>query len=413
MTEMMNLVLALALILIAAKGSGYLSTRLGQPSVLGELLAGLILGPTLLNIHASIPWFVDDTHLSSTLTTFAEIGVLLLMFLAGLELELSDLLRSSQVASIAGTMGVLVPLLGGYLTSLLFGFSHVEGVFIGLALSATSVSISAQTLMELGVLRSKVGLALLGAAVFDDVLVVILLSASTILFAGETVAGGIGMVVLRILIYIVLASAVGIFLLPRLLRIVSNLPISQGITAFALVTCLLFAWASEAFGGMAAITGAFMAGLFLARTSSARRIEEAVSAMAFGFFVPIFLVNIGLQANLRAIGSDLWIFTLVLTAVAIFSKVIGSGGGALIAGFGRTDALRLGVGMISRGEVGLIVASVALSQSLIQRDSYSAVIFMIIVATIATPFLLRYVYRDEDADSPQTKPEKQPIAQSN
>ncbi len=268
--------------------------------------------------------------------------------------------------------------------------------------------------MELGVLRSKVGLALLGAAVFDDVLVVILLSAATILFAGDAVAvGGMAVVVLRIILFITMASAVGLLILPRLLRFVSNLPISQGITAFALVVCLLFAWASESLGGMAAITGAFMAGLFLARTSYSKRIEETISAMAFGFFVPIFLVNIGLQANLREIGSDLWVFTLVLTFVAIISKVIGSGGGALVAGFSRPDALRLGVGMISRGEVGLIVASVALSQSLIQRDSYSVVIFMIIVATIVTPFLLRYVYRDEDADSPQAKHDKQPAAQSN
>lgn len=414
MSELMNFLLAVAIILIAAKVSGYISVRLGQPSVLGEMLAGLVLGPTVLNMHMSIPWFAGDTHLSDALTLFAEIGVLLLMFLAGLELELHELLRSSHVASIAGTLGVFVPLIGGYLTALLFGFDSVEALFIGLALSATSVSISAQTLMELGVLRSKVGLAMLGAAVFDDVLVVILLSAASLIFAGENSGGGnMGLVLLRIVLFIVGASAVGLMVLPRLLRRVSELPISQGITAFALVTCLLFAWASEALGGVAAITGAFMAGLFLARTSFVNQIEEGVSAMAFGFFVPIFLVNIGLQADLRAISGSLWIFTLVLTFVAIITKVIGSGGGALIAGFNRPDALRLGVGMISRGEVGLIVASVALSQSLIQRESYSAVVFMIIMATLVTPFLLRFVYRDEDADSPRPKSDTPPLAEGN
>lgn len=412
MSELLNFLLAISIILIAAKASGYISVRLGQPSVLGELLVGLILGPTVLNMLETIPMFAGDTHLTESLTLFAEIGVLLLMFLAGLELELKELLRSGKVASIAGSLGVVVPLAGGFLTAILFDIPATEAVFIGLALSATSVSISAQTLMELGVLRSKVGLALLGAAVFDDILVVLFLSAASLLFgAGGAESGSIWIILLRIVLFLAGATAAGIFILPPLLRRVSDLPISQGITAFALVACLLFAWASEAFGGVAAITGAFLAGLFLARTPFVGRIEEGVSAMAFGFFVPVFLVNIGLQANLREISGSLWIFALAITLVAIVTKVIGSGGGALLAGFNRLDALRLGVGMISRGEVGLIVASVALSQSLIQQDSFSVMVFMIIVATLVTPLLLRLVYRDSDTDAPVPESIHDPVAQ--
>lgn len=270
MSELLNFLLAVAIILIAAKASGYVSVRLGQPSVLGELLVGLLLGPTVLNMLSSVTWFAEDAHLTESLTLFAEIGVLLLMFLAGLELDLKDLLRSGRVAALAGTLGVIVPLAGGYFTALLFGLGSTEAVFVGLALSATSVSISAQTLMELGVLRSKVGLGLLGAAVFDDVLVVLLLSAATVIFGvgGGGGSGSLVLILVRMVIFLVGATAVGFFILPPLLRRVSDLPISQIVTVFGLVTCLLFAWASEALGGVAAITGAFMAGLFLGTLTS-------------------------------------------------------------------------------------------------------------------------------------------------
>ena len=182
MHEILNFLLVVSIILVIAKASGALSIRLGQPSVLGELLAGLVLGPTVINLLGIIPSFAEDTHLAASITLFAEIGVLLLMFLAGLELEIGELLRSGRVSAVAGTLGVIVPLIGGYLTARAFGVQSTEALFIGLALSATSVSISAQTLMELGVLRSKVGLALLGAAVFDDILVVLLLAGAWIAY---------------------------------------------------------------------------------------------------------------------------------------------------------------------------------------------------------------------------------------
>lgn len=408
MSDFLNFLLAVAIIIVAAKASGYVSTRLGQPSILGELFAGLILGPTVLNLFGSVPSFATDEHLANSVILFAEIGVLLLMFLAGIELDMAELVRSGHVSSVAGTLGVIVPLLGGFLAARLFGLGTPESVFVGLSLSATSVSISAQTLMELGVLRNKVGLALLGAAVFDDVLVVLLLSIASVAFgmAGGTDSGILG-VLAQMILFLALATATGLFLLPPLLRRISNLPISQGITAFALVACLLFAWASEALGGIAAITGAFLAGLFLARTSHAGRIEQNISAMAYGFFVPIFLVNIGLQANLRAVSGHQWIFAIGLTVVAIVTKIIGSGGGAYLVGFSRRDSMRLGIGMISRGEVGLIVASVALSQSVMRQDTFSVVVFMIIVATLITPLLLRWAYQQKppgEIASDQDKP---------
>ena len=404
-SELLNFLAATVIILVAAKLGGYASIRLGQPSVLGELLVGIILGPTVLNMLAGWPLFAGDDHLSASLTLFAEIGVILLMFLAGLELDLTDLLRSGRVAALAGTLGVLVPLAGGFLTARLFGVETVEAIFIGLALSATSVSISAQTLMELGVLRSKVGLGLLGAAVFDDILVVLLLSGASVVFGADDSGASIGIILLRMVLFLVGASAVGLYLVPRLMVRVEELPVSQVVPTAALVVCFLFAWASEALGGMAAITGAFMAGLFFARTPYAHQIESRLAALAYGLFVPIFLVNIGLQANLRAISGAAWYLAIALTAVAIVTKVAGSGLGALAGGFNRRESLQLGVGMISRGEVGLIVASVALQADLLSPELFSGVVFMVIVATLVTPPLLRLAYRDGKTVTTSTQPE--------
>lgn len=391
--EFLHFILAIAIIIVAAKAGGYISIRLGQPSVLGELIAGLILGPTVLNMLHAWPIFAGDEVLPESLTQMAEIGVILLMFLAGLELEIGELLRSGKVAALAGSLGVIIPLLMGAGTAFLFGSGTNEAIFIGLALSATSVSISAQTLIELGVLRSRVGLSLLGAAVFDDILVILLLSTAAIVLgtgaAGET---SLFLTIVRMVLYLAGAIAVGLFLIPPAARIVSDLPISQGVIAFALVVCLVYAWSAEELGGVASITGAFLAGLFFARTPLVGQIESGMSALAYAFFVPIFFVNIGLESDLRAISGSLWIFAIVLTLVAIVSKVIGSGAGALMGGLDRKDSLRLGIGMISRGEVGLIVASVALLEGMITQDIFSIVVFMVIVATLITPPLLRASY---------------------
>ncbi len=393
--DFLSFMLAVATIIVAAKLSGYLSILLGQPSVLGELIAGLILGPTVLNM-LHWPIFGDSEALGETIKMMAEFGVILLMMLAGLELHLNELLESGKVSALSGTLGVILPLIMGWGAALAFGASNSEAVFIGLALSATSVSISAQTLMELNVLRSSVGLALLGAAVFDDILVILLLSIAAILFVGG--AGGVGeisMTVLWMVGYITVASLIGLYVIPTLARWANRLPVSQGIVAFAIVLVLLYAWAAEVIGGMAAITGAFLIGLFLARTPYKARIESGVVALAYGFFVPIFFVNIGLEVNMRGITGNMWWFAIALTLVAIISKIVGCGGGALISGFSRMDSLRLGIGMVSRGEVGLIVASFAVSQSLLSQTNFSIVIFMVIVATLVTPPMLRAVYSSE------------------
>lgn len=391
MSEFLQLALALVILITAAKLGGYLSLRLGQPSVLGEITAGLLLGPTALNLLHHAPF--SSEHLGEIVHLLAEMGVLTLMFLAGLELHIEDLLKSGKVAALAGSLGVALPMLMGYAVGRMFGMEALPALFIGLVLAATSVSISAQTLMELRVLRSRVGIALLGAAVFDDVLVILGLSALLAL-TGDS-GGGLGavaLVLLRMVGFVVVAVLLGLFALPRLTRWVDKLPISQGLAAFVLVTMLLYAWAAEALGMMAAITGAFLAGLFFSRSALHERIEALISVIAYGFFVPIFFVNVGLIANLRMVGGSGLGLIVAMILAAVISKVLGAGLGARLAGFGTLEAVQVGAGMMSRGEVGLIVAALGISEGLLSDEVFAGVVGVVIITTLLTPPALRALF---------------------
>jgi len=396
MSEFLKFVLAIMIIIVAAKASGYLSTRLGQPSVLGELVAGLVLGPTLLNMLHGWPVFHGDELIGEVLKLMAELGVILLMMLAGLELHIDELLKSGKVSAYVGVIGVVFPLGLGWGVSRLFGVPSTEAIFIGLVLAATSVSISAQTLMEMNVLRSRVGLALLGAAVFDDILVILLLSITSLVVG--TGGGGfstIAITLVRMIGYLLIAVITAYKLLPPFIRWIDRLNINQGVLAAVFVTSLFYAWTAEVIGGMAAITGSFMVGLFLAQTPYKRQIESGMSALAYGFFVPIFFVNIGLEVNLREVsGAAIW-FAVALLIVAVGSKVVGCGIGARLSGFSLRESIQVGVGMAARGEVGLIVAAFALGEGLLSAANFSIVVFMVISAALVTPPLLRVAFAGE------------------
>ena len=411
MSAYLQLALALTIIIFAAKAAGYLSTRLGQPAVLGELLVGLLLGPTALDM---IHWpMFSYAHLGETIAHLAELGVIFLMFMAGLEVNLGQLRRTGKVSALAGTLGVIFPVLMGWGTAILFGLGLSSGLFIGLILAATSVSISAQTLIELKVLRSREGVALLGAAVFDDVLVILFLSIFIALIPGTGSSGlsGVAWVVVRMGLYLGLATLAGIRLIPRLAERVAGLPISQGLMAAVLITTLFYAWAAEAWGGMAPITGAFIAGLLFGRTRFIERIGAGMHVLAYALFVPIFLVNIGLKVNVRELGASSWLFVIVICLVAVLSKILGSGLGAQLAGFSTLEALRLGTGMVSRGEVGLIFASVGLAEGLIGPEVFATIVITIIFTTLVTPPMLRALFArrgqrlvDHTADLPTDPP---------
>jgi Kef-type K+ transport system membrane component KefB len=389
MSTFLQLALLLSIILLSAKLAGYLSVRLGQPSVLGELLVGILLGPSVVDL-LHFPFI--DPALAHTIAELGELGVLLLMFIAGLELHLDELTRNTRVAAWGGFLGVLVPTALGWGAGRLFGMDNPGSIFLGLTLGATSVSISAQTLMELKVLRSRVGLSLLGAAVFDDILVILSLSVFLAIESGTGSLTGVLWILVKMLIFLALSVAFGLWALPWLMRRVAHLPISQGVLTLALVVMLAYGVAAELVGGMAAITGAFIAGLMMARSGERERVEHGVHALAYGLFVPIFFINIGLSVNARSLELEMIVFALAITLVAIVGKWLGAGIGAKVGGLSMRESIRLGAGMISRGEVGLIVAGVGINQGLVNSSEFSAVVAMVLITTLVTPPLLRSLF---------------------
>jgi len=406
-SSFLQLALTLPIIISVAKIGGWISVRLRQPAVLGELLAGLLLGPTLIDlIH--LPFFPDPEFLGEQVLDLAEIGVVFLMFVAGMEVDLGEMARAGRVSVLGGVLGVVVPLALGALAALPFGYEGQAALFVGIILTATSVSISAQTLLELGVLRTREGIALLGAAVVDDVLVILLLSIFLALSGDSASVGAVALVVVKMLVYLALAGAAGWFVLPRLAAWIDRQPISEGLTALVVVSALLFAWSAEIVGGLATITGAFIAGVGLGHSSMRDKIEEKMHTLTYSFFVPIFFVSVGLEANLREISGPALPFLLVLFVVAIASKLIGSGLGARLGGFSNREALRVGVGMVSRGEVGLIVASIGVIEGIISQEIFSVVVVLVLLTTLITPVLLRAVFPKGATRSPSPQSRMKP-----
>lgn len=393
MTPFLQICTALIILLLAAKTFGYLSTRLGQPSVLGELLIGIILGPSLLNIFNIS--FLNYEELPIFINEFAEIGVLLLMFLAGLEMDLSDLAKTKSASAFAGIFGVIVPIFLGFLVGKMFLMETKHSIFLGLTLGATSVSISAQTLIELKLLRSKVGFGLLGAAVFDDMLVILLLSGFIALnIGGEFLE--ILIVLVKMIVFLSLSIAFGIFLLPKVTKAIQKLPIAQGSITLAIIILLAYGVSAEVLGGMAAITGSFIAGLMYARTSEKHEIERGLRSLSYGLFVPIFFINIGLHVDIHDMSLSSIYILLAITVVAILGKILGAGLGAKLGKFSWKESLQLGIGMVSRGEVGLIVATVGLQANLLLPDLYSSIVGMVLITTLITPPLLRAAFAKND-----------------
>jgi Kef-type K+ transport system membrane component KefB len=392
MLPFLQLVFALAIIIVAAKLGGYLSQRLRQPTVAGKVLIGLILGPSLLGL-LQWPMFTDP-HLGETISHLAELGVLLLMFIAGLELHLSDLIRSGKVAVLAGALGFALTMGLGAALAMAFSFAPRQALFFGLLLAPTSIGISAQTLMELRMLRSRVGVGLLGAAAIDDSLAVLgvsLFLALSVSGSAEGLASG-GLVCLRMLLYLVVASALGIWLLPRLSHFVERLPVSQGVFAFAFVTMLVYAWAAEVLGGMAAIIGAFMAGLFLAHSPVKKRIQTEFVPLVYGIFVPIFFINVGLSADIRQLAAASLGLLVAMCIAVILSKLLGAAVAGSVGGLCGQESMQLGIGMIPRGEVTLIVATVGITENLIGVEAYSIAVGIVIVTVVLTPLLLRHTF---------------------
>lgn len=374
--DAIDLLLPLALILIGARLVGRLSQRIGMPAVLGELLAGLILGPSLLG------W----VQTSDVLNAVASIGVLLLMFIAGLETDVSALQKVGKPSTYAALAGVILPFVGGVVVGMAFGLGAATSLFLGAALTATSVSVSVQTLRELGRLQSKEGLIILGAAIIDDVLGILVLSI-VLAMAGQ---GGDPLVsIARLVLFFPVALIGGRVIVAPLVHWIHKHHAREAGFALIFALVLIYAWAAEALGGLAAITGAYIAGVLVARLPEAREAAvDSASVMGYGLFVPVFFVTVGLITDVRSV----WLapaLTLAVVLVAILTKGVGSALGARAAGCSPREARSVGAGMIARGEVALVMATLGLSNGLLDQTSFTVVVLMTVVTTLATPLLLK------------------------
>ncbi len=415
MPHLLQLLLLLVIIIFAAKAAGALSVRYGQPAVFGEILIGLLLGPTVIDLLHHWPFAASTAALEHSLKDFSELGVILLMFVAGLETDLDEMKRVGRVAFWAAVGGVVLPMVGGAATARMFGYGWREAIFIGTVLTATSVSISAQTLMELKQLRSKEGAAILGAAVIDDVMGIIVLSfviafsavggaesatAATLptrlshsLFGGGKVAE-IALVIALMTLFFIASIGFGQKYFDRLLARAKQVPASQALLAFTIGIAFVYAFLAQYVGQVAAITGSYIAGVLFTRTKFKKEIDAGIHPLTYSLLVPVFFISIGLEANGRALagdGSKLALMGVILV-VAILGKVAGCSIPARLCGFNRREALRVGVGMISRGEVGLIVAGVGLAGGVIDQEIFSIMVIMVLVTTMITPLLLRLVF---------------------
>ncbi|MFC4076867.1 cation:proton antiporter [Salinithrix halophila] len=374
----MEIFLTLLIILLSTKLAGDLSVRLGQPAVLGKLIVGIVIGPAVLG------WVQD----SDTIKVFSEIGVVLLMFIAGLETDVKELNRNRNSSLAVAVGGIILPLVGGYFGGLVFGMDSTDALFLGLLLSATSVSITVQTLRDLGQLRTREAVTILGAAVVDDVLVVILL-AFMMSFLGS---GGdpILLVIGKKVLFFGVIILVGWKLVPWLMRRFSPLRVTETVVSAALIVTFFFAFMAEGLG-VAAIIGAFAAGVAISTTNYKEEVEHKVEPIAYAIFVPVFFVSIGLNVSFEGLGNQIG-FMVMLTIIAIFSKLIGSGLGARLTGFNNKSSLGIGSGMISRGEVALIIAAIGLESELLSQEYFTASIIVIIITTLVTPPLLKIIF---------------------
>jgi Kef-type K+ transport system membrane component KefB len=390
MSSLPQLLLLLSLAVLLAKVAGWIATRLGQSAVLGELLVGLVMGPTVLDV-LNMPGLAG-LDVGVTINHMAEIGVILLMLIAGMEVDLQDLRRSGWSALLGGISGVAVTIGAAWSLSRLFGYNAGSAFAIGVLVAATSVSISAQTLLELGVLRRPEGIALLGAGVVDDILVILLLSVLLGFDKGGG-TGGILLIVGRMALFLLVGGALCLWGLPWLMRRVERWPVSAAVPAAALIATFFIAWAADVLGGVGGITGAFLVGLGLRRTSLHHSIAGAIHTIGYALFVPLFFISVGLHANVRSLDPGRLVFGLALIAVAITAKVAANTLGAWAGGLPRRSALRMGLGMIPRGEVSLIAATVEVAEGWIGPGLFAIVMLLVLTTTLLTPMVLRVAFR--------------------
>ena len=376
----------LSIIIVSAKLCGLIAQKLKVPQVVGEIIAGLLIGPCCFGIVGN----------SDYLSLIAEIGVVMLMFGAGLETNLKELLKTGPKAFIIACVGVFTPLAGGTLLySSFYGFSSVgsesfyRAVFIGTIMTATSVGITVQTLKELGHLKESIGTLIMSAAIIDDVIGIIVL---TFVIGFKNPDSQPLDVVIHTVLFVVLSFVVGVIMYYVFKFIDKRHPHQRRIPILGLALCMFMAFAAEEFFGIADITGAYVAGLILCSLNDSDYIARKIDINSYMLFGPVFFASIGLKTTLSGFDREMLLFSLGFVAVALITKVIGCGLTAKIMRYNLNDSLKVGVGMMTRGEVALIVAQKGLSVDMLDKKYFASVILLIIVSSISTPIILKLLY---------------------
>lgn len=372
-----------AVILLTTKLFAMLTKRVDLPQVVGALVAGMILGPSMLGIVSSTEF----------LAQVSELGVIVLMFAAGLQTDINELKASGKASFWIALCGVCVPWLGGFGVAALYNQGNGafwENVFVGTVLTATSVSISVETLKEMGKLSTRSGSAILGAALIDDVLGLILL---TFITSASSQGSELGIVLIKVLLFFVTTAVVG-KLVHHLIQVWMDSAQwnRKRFAVISLAFCFFYAYIAEAVFGVAGIIGAFFAGLMISNTTRATYINSRCETLSYMFLSPIFFASVGLKVSLEYMDWNTAVLTLIITLVAIVTKIIGCGISARICRYTTDESLRIGVGMVSRGEVALIVANKGIASGMMSQVFFAPVVLMVVVTTVITPVMLRAVY---------------------
>jgi Kef-type K+ transport system membrane component KefB len=384
--ETYNVFLDLAVILFFAKVFGILARKCKAPQVVGQILAGLFVGPCVLG-------WISQTEF---ITQMAEIGVIILMFEVGLETDLKELLKTGPIAFLIACAGVFVPLVMGALLYMGFygaapwGSEHFyKAVFMGTIMTATSVSITVAALQELGKIKSKVGTTIVSAAIIDDVIGIIVL---TFVIGFKNPDSNPGMVVIKTIAFFIMAIVGGFIVFKIFLTLDKRYPHTRRIPIVALAFCFALSYAAEKYFGIADITGAYVAGIVLCNLSDNTYIERKVDVSSYMMFGPIFFAGIGLKTSFSAMNSTMIAFCICFVIVALLAKILGCGLMSKLCRYSFSDSLKIGVGMMTRGEVALIVAQKGMAAGLLTADYFTAVILLILVSSIMTPIIMKFLY---------------------
>ena len=375
----------LALILFATKVFGLLTRKIHLPQVVGALITGVIFGPALLG-------FISQ---SEVINTIAELGVILLLFEAGLETDINKLRKSYKPLLVIAAFGVTLSLAGGFLLAFISGFGVMESIFIGVILISSSISITVEALHEMGKMDSKIGAVILGTSVVEDVFIVIIFSIIIGIGNGGVSLIGIGATLLKIAIFFVIALVCGYIAYEAFEYLSAKWGMARRLSIYGLAFCFFMAYAADSFG-LANIIGAYIAGLVLYNSRAEKYIEGKSTVLSFMFFSPVFFVSVGLRMSFDGLTGGDVLFAALFIAIAVAAKFFGCGLGARINKFTIRESAQIGAGMVARCEFPVVAAVIGMSMGLVDIRMFSIVIIMVIATTLIAPILLKLVFYKEE-----------------